>query len=115
MVPPLVAERPLRGDPLGSLVGVPVVGPHSLRQLKCAVSVLAGEAGLGADTLARLQADCAALVREVFARSPEGSLVMLRVLRQPGGVGLEVTAHFGETPEEPLGGTLCAKAWEPAG
>ena len=104
----------MRGDPLGSLVGVPVVGPHSLRHLQCAVSVLAGEAGLGEESLARLQADCAALVRGVFVRSPEGLLVMLRVLRQSGGVGLEVTAQYGATPQEPLGGTLCAKAWEPA-
>jgi hypothetical protein len=112
---PTLAERPLRNDPIGSLVGVPVVGPHSLRHLQCAVSVLAVEAGLGSESLARLQADCAGLVRDLFARSPEGALVLLRVLRQAGGVGLEVTAQYGATPEEPLGGKLIVKAWEAAG
>lgn len=105
----------MSGDPLASWVGVPVVGPHSLRHLQCAVSVLAGEAGLGAESTARLQEDCSRLVRDLFARTPEGALVLLRVLRSAGGVGLEVTADYGPTPQEPLGGKLLAKAWEAAG
>ena len=76
---------------------------------------LAVEAGLGSEALARLQADCAGLVRDLFARCPEGALVLLRVLRRPGGVGLEVTAQYAATPLEPLGGRLTVNAWEPAG
>lgn len=41
--------------------------------------------------------------------------MLLRVLRNAGGVGLEVTADYGPTPQEPLGGKLLAKAWEAAG
>lgn len=102
-------------DRLTSMVGVPVTGVHSLRHLQLAVSVLAGEAGLGTDALARLEADCARLVQDLVRRSPEGALVLLRVVRRGAGLGLEVSADYGPTPEEPLGGRLAAAAWEPAG
>lgn len=102
-------------DRLGFWVGVPVSGAHSLRHLQLAASVLAGEAGLGGGSLARLQSDCAPLVRDLIRRAPAGALVLLRVVRRGSGVGLEVTAEYGPTAEEPLGGRLSAAAWEPAG
>ncbi|TBR19869.1 hypothetical protein EPO15_13885 [bacterium] len=108
------APRECPTDRLTSLVGVPVVGEHSVRHLQCAVAVLAGEAGLSEETLSRLQADCARLAAELLVRAPEGSLVMLRIVRPGGGIGLEVTADYGPTEHEPLGGRLGASAWESA-
>lgn len=108
----LTPERSRSDDRLTSLVGVPVVAPHSLRHLQCAVSVLAREAGLREDSTSRLQADCRRLVSDLMARSPEGGLVMLRILRP--GSGLEVTVEYGPTPQEPLGGRLTASVRESA-
>lgn len=106
-----IIEQMQPEDRLTSLVGVPVVAEHSLRHLQGAVSVLAGEAGLGEDSLERLQADCARLVKDLSTRSPEGALVMLRIVRQGAACGLEVTAEYGPTPMEPTGGRLAANAW----
>lgn len=106
-------DRSREDDRLTSLVGVPVFAPHSLRHLQCAVSVLAAEAGLGEESLSRLQGECSRLVAALLERSPEGSLVLLNIVRRGGGTGLEVTADYGPTPQEPLGGRLSASAWEP--
>lgn len=108
-------ERPRPEGRLTSLVGVPVVAPHSLRHLQSAVSVLAGEAGLGEAAVSRLQGECSRLVATLMERSPEGALVILGIVRRGGGTALEVTADYGPTAQEPLGGRLTASAWDPAG